>query len=115
MNLNFFILSILYSYHIVITNKLLSKLVLNDFLEQSSSNFTLYANENENTNKSLLTIKLIPSSNIAVIVGPEGGFSESELSALAARNNCISFSLGPNVLRTETAVAGCLAQITLLR
>lgn len=94
---------------------LLPLLSLNDFLEQNSSNFTLYANENENTNKSLLTIKSIPFSNIAVIVGPEGGFSENELSMFAVNNNCISFSLGPNVLRTETAVAACLAQITLLR
>lgn len=94
---------------------LLPLLSLNDFLKQNSSDLTLYANENEITNKSLLTIKLIPCSNIAVIVGPEGGFSENELSVLAVSNNCISFSLGHNVLRTETAVAACLAQVTLLR
>lgn len=94
---------------------LLPLLCLNDFLKQNLSNFILYANENEVANKSLLTVKSTPLSNIAVIVGPEGGFSENELNMLVARNNCISFSLGPNVLRTETAVAACLAQITLLR
>ncbi|WP_375318825.1 RsmE family RNA methyltransferase [Candidatus Tisiphia endosymbiont of Oplodontha viridula] len=53
-------------------------------------------------------------SNISVIVGPEGGFSPNELKMLSLRPNSLSISLGANVLRTETAVATCLAQIKLL-
>ncbi|MDR0296649.1 MAG: 16S rRNA (uracil(1498)-N(3))-methyltransferase [Rickettsia sp.] len=52
-------------------------------------------------------------SNISVIVGPEGGFSPNELKMLSLRPNSLSISLGANVLRTETAVATCLAQIKL--
>jgi len=94
---------------------LLPPISLSEFLEQNRGIIVLYANENEVTNKSLLTIKLQTSDNVAVIVGPEGGFSDHELSLLALKNNCFSFSLGANVLRTETAVAACIAQIILLR
>lgn len=97
------------------TPSLIPPISLKEFLEQNPSSVVLYANENEIANKSLLTVKLQPSDNIAVIVGPEGGFSDGELNLLAVKNNCFSFSLGVNVLRTETAVAACLAQITLLK
>lgn len=40
--------------------------------------------------------------NIALIVGPEGGFSTKEVADLKERG-AISISLGPRILRTETA------------
>ena len=39
---------------------------------------------------------------IALFVGPEGGFTEQEV-ALAADAGAVAFSLGPRILRTETA------------
>ncbi len=49
------------------------------------------------------------SGNTAVIIGPEGGFEESEIADLERRGAKL-FSLGDNILRTETAaiVAGAL-------
>lgn len=46
---------------------------------------------------------------ITLIVGPEGGFTEQELT-LARDNGCTAFSLGPRILRAETA-ALCAAGI----
>ncbi|WP_341754545.1 16S rRNA (uracil(1498)-N(3))-methyltransferase [Candidatus Tisiphia endosymbiont of Dioctria rufipes] len=87
------------------------------FLEQTLDNSIIYANENKDENNTLLKIMPIYSSdisaNISVIVGPEGGFSQNELQMLSLRPNTLSISLGPNILRTETAVATCLAQIKL--
>ncbi|WP_341757743.1 16S rRNA (uracil(1498)-N(3))-methyltransferase [Candidatus Tisiphia endosymbiont of Ditula angustiorana] len=87
------------------------------FLEQTLDNSIIYANENEDENNTLLKIMPIYSSdiaaNISVVVGPEGGFSQNELQMLSLRPNTLSISLGPNILRTETAVATCLAQIKL--
>ncbi|WP_417905397.1 16S rRNA (uracil(1498)-N(3))-methyltransferase [Candidatus Tisiphia endosymbiont of Micropterix aruncella] len=87
------------------------------FLEQTLGNSIIYANENEDENNTLLKIMPIYSSdisaNISVVVGPEGGFSQNELQMLSLRPNTLSISLGPNILRTETAVATCLAQIKL--
>lgn len=40
--------------------------------------------------------------NAIVAIGPEGGFSESEIQA-ALNSGWVGFSLGPRVLRTETA------------
>ena len=39
----------------------------------------------------------------AVAIGPEGGFSESEVARLVAEAGAIPVSLGPRVLRAETA------------
>ena len=44
----------------------------------------------------------------AVIVGPEGGFTDDEL-ALAARRGVERAGLGPRVLRAETAAVAALA------
>lgn len=40
--------------------------------------------------------------DIAIIIGPEGGFSDEEVSCLCAAG-AVSVSLGPRILRTETA------------
>ncbi|MBN9561401.1 MAG: 16S rRNA (uracil(1498)-N(3))-methyltransferase [Alphaproteobacteria bacterium] len=42
-------------------------------------------------------------SAAALLVGPEGGFSERELDALRARPFVVPVSLGPRILRAETA------------
>jgi 16S rRNA (uracil1498-N3)-methyltransferase len=44
-----------------------------------------------------------------VLTGPEGGFSEEERSAIRAAPNAIAISLGPRILRAETAALSALA------
>jgi 16S rRNA (uracil1498-N3)-methyltransferase len=51
------------------------------------------------------------SKNIAVLVGPEGGFSPDEIARLKASPKVISLSLGPTILRTDTAVVAALARV----
>lgn len=50
-----------------------------------------------------------PRARVAVVVGPEGGFSESEVHAMvAASRDARICTLGETILRTETAaVVGC--------
>jgi 16S rRNA (uracil1498-N3)-methyltransferase len=50
------------------------------------------------------------ASDVALVIGPEGGFSEAEVAA-ARKGGASVASLGPSVLRTETAavVAASLA------
>jgi len=58
--------------------------------------------------------KLIPlERDIMLLTGPEGGFSEDEL-ALAARSGHEIVTLGPRVLRTETAAVAALTAIQVL-
>lgn len=45
----------------------------------------------------------------AVMVGPEGGFSHTELELLRSHKNTIGVSLGPRILRADTASTTLLA------
>jgi 16S rRNA (uracil1498-N3)-methyltransferase len=53
-------------------------------------------------------------SELELVVGPEGGFSDPEL-ALIRSHGAQAVSLGPRVLRTETAAPAALAVIQALR
>ncbi len=53
-----------------------------------------------------------PGQNIAVFIGPEGGFDEEEVS-LAEENGFQTVTLGKRILRTETA-GMCLLSILML-
>ncbi|MXU66791.1 16S rRNA (uracil(1498)-N(3))-methyltransferase [Oceanomicrobium pacificus] len=45
----------------------------------------------------------------AVLIGPEGGFSAQEAARLRARDDVIPVTLGPRILRADTAAAAALA------
>jgi len=44
----------------------------------------------------------------AILIGPEGGFSENERRILNQRENCLRVSLGPRILRADTAAIAAL-------
>jgi 16S rRNA (uracil1498-N3)-methyltransferase len=48
---------------------------------------------------------------VAVIVGPEGGFAAEERAVLLARSNTVRISLGPRILRADTAAVAALAVV----
>jgi 16S rRNA (uracil1498-N3)-methyltransferase len=55
------------------------------------------------------TIKELPSlTEIALFIGPEGGFSELDIQQLEVLN-IQGLKLGPRILRTETAGLACIA------
>jgi len=45
----------------------------------------------------------------ALLIGPEGGFDDAERAALAALDSADAISLGPRVLRADTAAAAALS------
>ena len=49
-------------------------------------------------------------NNIALLIGPEGGLTDEEV-ALAKANEFIGLSLGPRIMRTETAPLAALSVI----
>jgi 16S rRNA (uracil1498-N3)-methyltransferase len=55
----------------------------------------------------------IPPTPLSLWIGPEGGFAPDEAAALIA-SGAEPFTLGPRVLRTETAALAALAQIICL-
>ena len=52
-----------------------------------------------------------PASEVQLLIGPEGGFSDNEISA-ATGAGFVAVSIGPRILRTETAA---LAAISILQ
>lgn len=59
----------------------------------------------------LVALGGVPAGGIAVLIGPEGGFSPGERAALRARSGVIPASLGPRILRADTAALAALALI----
>ena len=55
------------------------------------------------------TLASLPAVPVAVLVGPEGGFADSELDELRRHPFVVTVGLGPRVLRAETAAIAALA------
>jgi 16S rRNA (uracil1498-N3)-methyltransferase len=51
------------------------------------------------------------AARLAVLIGPEGGFSENERAALLKRPNTVRLSLGPRILRADTAAVAALTLV----
>ena len=56
---------------------------------------------------------LKPSTPAAILIGPEGGFSPAERSAVLALPQARRLALGPRILRADTAVVAAIAQFQL--
>ena len=48
---------------------------------------------------------------LALLVGPEGGFADEERAALLQQPNIVRLSLGPRILRADTAAVAALALV----
>jgi len=85
-------------FHFPVINDLIK---IQDFLKNIDSETTFVAHCHENLAR--IDLKEIPKlENITFLIGPEGDFSEKEISFLA-ENNVKAVSLGNQRLRTETA------------
>lgn len=51
----------------------------------------------------------LPRGSWAILIGPEGGFSQPERDTLRARDGVVRVSLGPRILRADTAAVAALA------
>jgi 16S rRNA (uracil1498-N3)-methyltransferase len=50
-------------------------------------------------------------AKLAVIVGPEGGFTDEERALATSHERCVRISLGPRILRADTAAVAVLAVV----
>ena len=81
--------------------KLNKSITFKEFIKHKKEGFQLIAHCEETYKKSLKSV-LKPNTNVTLLIGPEGDFSEKEI-ASAIENNFIPVSLGNTRLRTETA------------
>jgi len=52
---------------------------------------------------------LAPGEPVGILIGPEGGFSDDERAAVRRTPGVLAASLGPRILRVDTAAIGALA------
>jgi 16S rRNA (uracil1498-N3)-methyltransferase len=67
--------------------------------------------ENENAVATLEAVRQRAAEGIDVLIGPEGGFAASERELLMRQANVARLSLGPRVLRADTAAVAALALV----
>ncbi len=70
-----------------------------------------YECEKNNMLKNVLRKTDIKLTNVAIVIGPEGGFSDNDIDLLRECKNIEMVSLGPRILRTETAGLATLSML----
>ena len=58
-----------------------------------------------------LRARCAPGEPVAVLIGPEGGFDPSERAMLMGMKQTLAISLGPRILRADTAAVAALAVV----
>ena len=56
----------------------------------------------------------VPPGPVAVLIGPEGGFSEAERQLITAKPFAHSITLGPRIMRADTAAVAALALVNVV-
>ena len=71
----------------------------------------IFCDEGEESNNPLPILRDLRPGPLAVLIGPEGGFSEDERKMLRAATFVTPIPLGPRVLRADTAAVAALAVV----
>ncbi|MER8377707.1 16S rRNA (uracil(1498)-N(3))-methyltransferase [Mesorhizobium sp. M1399] len=71
----------------------------------------IFCDEDAATNNPLPALQAVRENKLALLVGPEGGFSDEERGMLRALPFVTAIPLGPRILRADTAAVAALALI----
>jgi 16S rRNA (uracil1498-N3)-methyltransferase len=71
----------------------------------------IFADEAAPTASALAALAARKPGPLALLIGPEGGFEPEERAALLARPRVLPISLGPRVMRADTAAVAALALV----
>ena len=71
----------------------------------------IFADEAAAETNPLEALKACRAKPLGLLIGPEGGFSQGERERIAAMENAVTISLGPRILRADTAGVAALAVI----
>jgi 16S rRNA (uracil1498-N3)-methyltransferase len=71
----------------------------------------ILADEGEASSSPVEALQRLRGDKVGVLIGPEGGFSDEERSKLHALPYVVPISLGPRILRADTAAVAALAVI----
>jgi 16S rRNA (uracil1498-N3)-methyltransferase len=71
----------------------------------------IFCDEGAETNNPMTALRAISERQHALLIGPEGGFSEDEQRLLRGLDFVTAIPLGPRILRADTAAVAALALI----
>lgn len=71
----------------------------------------IFCDEALDAESPLAALQAAARGPLAVLIGPEGGFDESERALILQRERTLRLSLGPRILRADTAAVAALAVI----
>ena len=71
----------------------------------------IFCDEAAPDNNPITALERLKGGKTALLVGPEGGFSESERKMLHAADYVTAIPLGPRILRADTAAVAALALV----
>lgn len=92
--------------------KVCAPVKLNELLDSwNGERKIIYGDEAAADNDLVETLKPLKSEKLALLIGPEGGFSENERVRLRAMDCVVAISLGPRILRADTAAVAALAAV----
>jgi 16S rRNA (uracil1498-N3)-methyltransferase len=69
----------------------------------------VFCDERARASSPVEALEKLKGSKVTALVGPEGGFSESERDMLLSRSFVCPISLGPRIMRADTAAVAVLA------
>lgn len=89
------------------------EMTLDAFLDlQATDRALIFCDEDAPISDPVAALRQVdPAGPLTLLIGPEGGFDESERLRLLARKNVIRLSLGPRILRADTAAVAGLAAL----
>jgi 16S rRNA (uracil1498-N3)-methyltransferase len=81
--------------------------------ERDEQRLLVFCDEDADTVSPLQSLQNEPalSTGIDVLIGPEGGFAEEERAVLLRQKRTLRLSLGPRILRADTAGVAALALV----
>jgi 16S rRNA (uracil1498-N3)-methyltransferase len=80
--------------------------------ERDGGRYLLFCDEDAEIADPIAALAAVPQdAPLAVLVGPEGGFAADERAALLKLPNVVRLSLGPRILRADTAAVAALALV----
>jgi 16S rRNA (uracil1498-N3)-methyltransferase len=71
----------------------------------------IFADEGEASSSPVQALTALKGRKVGLLIGPEGGFSDEERARLRALPYVVPISLGPRILRADTAAVAALAVI----
>jgi len=85
--------------------------LIDGWVEKEGKRRILFCDEGGEEQDPIATLRGLPAGPLALLIGPEGGFSDNERRYLRSKPFVTPLSLGPRILRADTAAVAALALI----